>query len=280
MTLKKMGAVLGVVALSLFLASCGNKQEASSSAGVTEESSVQEETSKEITSLYDGRITLVKPGFDEKVKELKKKNTDVVGWISLDGTDSAYPLLQAEDNEYYLRRNINKKYDVYGIPYLDMENTSMLTDQNTVVYGHMTYGNDVQQFGALRFYLDQKYTDKSPKTVTITTENGIYTYRLFSIRNVSEDAPYRDANMEEAVYAALIKKTVEGSKIDFDYHTPITTKDRILTLSTCTPNKIEDERLVIAGVLEKAEVTKEAFEAFKTVFSEGAESAPAEISAE
>ena len=86
--------------------------------------------------------------------------------------------------------------------------------------------------------------------------------------------------MKDAVYAALIKETVEGSKIDFDYHTPITTKDRILTLSTCTPNKIEDERLVIAGVLEKAEVTKEAFEAFKTVFSEGAESAPAEISAE
>ena len=53
-----------------------------------------------------------------------------------------------------------------------------------------------------------------------------------------------------------------------------------MMLSTCTPNKIEDERLVIAGVLEKAEVTKEAFEAFKTVFSEGAESAPAEISAE
>ena len=87
MTLKKVGTVLGVVALSLFLASCGNKQEESSSAEVTEESSVQEEMSKEITSLYDGRITLVKPGFDEKVKELKKKNTDVVGWISLDGED-------------------------------------------------------------------------------------------------------------------------------------------------------------------------------------------------
>ena len=43
--------------------------------------------------------------------ELLAKNPDTVGWIKIDGTKVNYPVVQAEDNDYYLTRNFYKKND-------------------------------------------------------------------------------------------------------------------------------------------------------------------------
>ncbi|MBY0584896.1 class B sortase [Murdochiella sp. Marseille-P8839] len=266
--------LLGVFALSFILMACGKETAPVSSESSSSESSIVEETSEEITSLRHGTITLVEDGFDQQVKELQERNADVVGWISLDGTPNAYPLLYSGDNDFYLRRNIDKEYELYGIPYMDMENTPKMTDQNTVLYGHMPDFGGLEQFGVLRHYLHQDYTDTAPKTVTITTNYGIFTYRLFAVRKVEADAPYRFANMSEEEYAKLLKDTVDENMIDFDYPQPVTTKERILTLSTCTEEGDDAYRLAFVGVLDKAELTPEAFEEAKVFYGTGAEQAP------
>lgn len=266
-------SLFGIFVLSFFLLACGKEKAPASGEGSVSESRAQE-TSEEAKSLRHGTITLVKPGFDTKVKELQKRNSDVVGWLSLDGTPNAYPLLYSGDNEFYLRRNIDKQYELYGIPYMDMENTPKMADQNTVLYGHMPDLGGLQQFGVLRHYLHQDYTDKAPKTVTVTTNYGIFTYRLFAVRKVAADAPYRNANMPEKEYAQLLNDTIKNNMIDFDYPQPVTTKERILTLSTCTEEGDDDYRLAFVGVLDKAELTPEAFEEAKTFYGNALESAP------
>ena len=40
---------------------------------------------------------------------LQAENGDVLGWIEIPGTELSYPLLQAEDNEYYLTHNWKKE---------------------------------------------------------------------------------------------------------------------------------------------------------------------------
>ena len=40
-----------------------------------------------------------------KVRELQKENANIVGWIEIEGTRINYPVLQGEDNEYYLDHN-------------------------------------------------------------------------------------------------------------------------------------------------------------------------------
>ena len=276
---KQWGILVVAFALVLLFAACGKKKApASDEAAPASESSKAQETSETVMSIRHGTITLAKPGFDKKIKDLQKRNADVVGWISLDGTPNAYPLLYSGDNDYYLRRNIDKEYELYGIPFLDMENTSKLTDQNTVIYGHMPDAGGLQQFGVLRHYKEQEFTDKSPKTVTITTNNGIYTYRLFTIHKVLEEAPYRRANMPEKEYAALLKEAVEGSMVNFHYDKAVTTKERVLTLSTCTGDGDHTYRLAILGVLDKAELTPEAFEEAKRFYGNEKEKAPEESS--
>src|SRR5690625_1290954 len=75
----------------------------------------------------------IRPGFDE----LLKQNEDVVGWITVDGTQIDYPILQAEDNVKYLNRNFYHEESRAGSIFLDYRNDIQLDDErNIVVYGH------------------------------------------------------------------------------------------------------------------------------------------------
>ena len=40
-----------------------------------------------------------------QVEKLRKENSDIVGWLEIDGTNVNYPVLQGEDNSYYMTHN-------------------------------------------------------------------------------------------------------------------------------------------------------------------------------
>ena len=52
-----------------------------------------------------------------------------------------YPVVQSDDNNYYLHRGLDKKYKYSGTLFIDYHNNSNFTDDNTIIYGHnMTSG--------------------------------------------------------------------------------------------------------------------------------------------
>ena len=53
---------------------------------------------------------------------LKAVNEDVVGWIYVEALDLNYPIMQGEDNEYYLHRTTEKTYNFAGSIFLDYAN--------------------------------------------------------------------------------------------------------------------------------------------------------------
>ena len=44
-----------------------------------------------------------------KLEELKKENEDIVGWVEIENTDINYPVLQADDNDFYMNHNYKKE---------------------------------------------------------------------------------------------------------------------------------------------------------------------------
>ena len=44
-------------------------------------------------------------------EELLQKNKDTIGWIQVNGTNINYPIVQTEDNDYYLTHSFDKKYN-------------------------------------------------------------------------------------------------------------------------------------------------------------------------
>lgn len=85
-------------------------------------------TQKDFSSLkINGRHDLV---------ALHRKNSDVVGWIKINGTRIDYPVMQTpEDPEFYLRKNFNKQYSLAGTPFMDAASRRSRS-KNFLIYGH------------------------------------------------------------------------------------------------------------------------------------------------
>ena len=62
--------------------------------------------------------------------ELYLQNTDMVGWLSIAGTNINYPVMQTPNNpNYYLKHNFEKEYSDLGTPYVQ-ENCDLFTSDN------------------------------------------------------------------------------------------------------------------------------------------------------
>ena len=55
----------------------------------------------------------------EKYAAVYEQNPDFVGWISIDGTNINYPVMQTPGNpDFYLKHAFDKSYSDYGVPYV------------------------------------------------------------------------------------------------------------------------------------------------------------------
>ena len=175
---------------------------------------------------------------------LRQVNEDVLGWILIPNTKISYPLLQGEDNEFYLKHNWNKVRNSTGSIYLECQNSSDLSDFNTILYGHRM--SDRSMFGLLKKYKEPEYWNDH-SVVYLTDTSGCRTYEVFAAFEVGvTQQTYRLGEFDEEAKQAFIDFSLEQSVIDTGV-VP-TVYDRILTLSTCTGNGHET-RWVVQAVL-------------------------------
>lgn len=173
------------------------------------------------------------------------ENPDVVGWLYCEGTPINYPVLQAEDNSFYLRRLLDGTYNVYGSIFMDYRSARDLSDENTLVYGHSIRSNN-EMFTSLSGYLSQEYYEAHPTMYYLTPERA-YRLELFSgYKTNAESDAYRCIFEDEADFSAFLTKITDASA--FASNIKPTTQDRIMTLSTCT-NQTQSGRYVVHGVL-------------------------------
>lgn len=192
------------------------------------------------------------PDYRQLLSTLQAKNADTIAYLIIDGTQNKYPIMYSGDNSFYLRKGIDKKYNIQGIPFMDYQNKKDLSDQNTVLYGHMMYATDTI-FGIVKRFFEQNFTDQSQKTFTLVTQSGVYHYRMFSVRRLDADAKYRVPNMEASAFVNYLENARKHSATDFAFSRPFTERDHIVTLSTCTPDQDETQRLALLGVLESVD---------------------------
>lgn len=161
---------------------------------------------------------------------LRETNPDVVGWISIPETQLSYPLLQGQDNEYYLNRTWKEEWNSAGSIYLESQVSADLSDFNTIIYGHRM--RDGSMFGSLRDYHKPEHWEAHP-SVYILDDNGVHRYDIFAAHEVGvREITYGLKIESDKAKQAFIDFSLERSVIDTGV-VP-TTEDRILTMSTCT----------------------------------------------
>ena len=176
------------------------------------------------------------------LEALQEINSDVIGWISIPDTQMSYPVLQGEDNHYYLDHAWNKEYNAAGSVFLESTNSADLSDYHTLVYGHRMRNGSM--FGMLRDYDKLDFWQEHP-SVYLVTEDYVYRYDIFAAyqAGVREIVYWLDLTGREE---ALIQYCLEHTVLDTGI-TP-SPEERLLTMSTCTGNGYE-KRWVVQGVL-------------------------------
>lgn len=165
------------------------------------------------------------------LSSLAQINPDIYGWISIEGTQINYPIVQGEDNDYYLNHAYTGDYLPEGSIFVDYRNNESITkNYNTVFYGHniMTGAmfHDVTKFSRDE-YMNGVY-------IYIYTFDGVYIYEPFSFYESRYDYNYFKTGFTGSedfiAFAEEMRdnSTVTKKDITFDKN------DRIITLSTCT----------------------------------------------
>lgn len=75
-------------------------------------------------------------------------NPQIIGWISVDGTKLNNPILQADNNDYYLNHNFKNKESRAGSVFMDYRNQILDMNKNTILYGHAMKNETM--FGSLK----------------------------------------------------------------------------------------------------------------------------------
>ena len=187
-------------------------------------------------------------------KELRKINPDVVGWIYIDEQVS-YPIVQTEDNEYYLHRTFEKKDNFSGAIFLDCQCIPPFDTDNSIVYGHNLKSG--KMFGYLKRYYDTKYNKdanyKEHEKIWIITPEQDREYKVFAAREI-------DVNKDTDVYMIQFETVEEyGAWLDdcvkkslYKTRTKPDSGTGTVTLSTCTSDT-QAGRFVVQGTMVQSE---------------------------
>jgi sortase B len=124
----------------------------------------------------------------EYVSELKAEYPDVVGYVNVPSLGIAYPVVQTDNNDYYLTHMINGKESKSGAIFLDYRvNSDPTQTKNTVLYGHNM--NDGSMFHKIEEFFSSRELFEGA-VVEYVTENGAYLYTPLAIYRCEAYYPF------------------------------------------------------------------------------------------
>ncbi len=200
-------------------------------------------STQELEEDNNSNFNIMNADFDS----LKSINSDVKGWITVNGTNINYPFVQGKDNSYYLKHSFDKSYNSAGWVFLDYKN-NLLNDRNNVLYAHSMRNKTM--FGSLRNVLKSNWLNNSNNhIIKLSTENENTLWQVFSVYHIKTTDDYiktRFSNDNEFnnFLSMISKRSV------YNFNTNVNINDKVLTLSTCYSKA---ERLVLHAKLIKRE---------------------------
>lgn len=183
---------------------------------------------------------------NEQVASLKQINPDTVGWLKVNDTNIDYPVVQTKDNEFYLTNNFKKEKDSSGWIFMDYRANSSDLSDNTIIFGHNMYYSGVM-FGTLyKTKYSNWYKKEENQIIEFDTLYAKMEWKIFSIYVTEITNDYLIADFSTANKFQNFINLITNRSI-YEFNTPVSTNDKILTLSTCSDNG--KKRLVIHAVL-------------------------------
>jgi len=182
--------------------------------------------------------------FSVDFEALRSESKDIVAWLYCEDTPINYPIVQAEDNTFYVEHLPDGTWNGVGTLFLDCVNMPDFSDFNSIIYGHNMLNDSM--FGVVTEYYHQEYYDAHPIMYLMTPKQY---YKLELVGGVVEAADswvyehgFADPERRENFLRMIEEKSTFLSLADYGLD------DRFLTLSTCTYD-FENARYLLIGKL-------------------------------
>ena len=167
-------------------------------------------------------------------------NNEIVAYLKINGTNIDFPIVQTNNNSYYLTHDLRFQENAAGSAFMDYENPLYPLGYNTVIYAHNM--RDGSMFHNLRNYNDPDYFD-AHKIISLQTLNEDTLWEIFSFYETDIEFQYNTVAFNSA-YDFIAFANILKDKSRYPADTGFTEESKILTLSTCT-NRDSDSRYVV-----------------------------------
>lgn len=179
-------------------------------------------------------------------------NPDTVGWIYIPGTTVNYPIVQGDDDAYYLTHDFNGSEGwiaTFGAIFLSADNSADFSDANNIIYGH--HLNDGSMFAPIAGFGDADAFNAS-RTVYLLTPQGNYRLTTFSIVHCAADDPLAQTAFASAEQQeAYVQDKVDRSEVAVDGLPAASEMTHTFAFSTCD-NLLTDGRWVLFAYVSEA----------------------------
>lgn len=176
-------------------------------------------------------------------------NSEAKGYIRQgDGEYIDNPILQHSDNDYYLKHLPNNSYSSVGSIFIDYRISEGLEAKNCIIYGHMMSSrvNSIM-FGSLKWYFSDRYYGEENPTMDIYIGPDHYRYYVFAVYKTEAEGgvTYQYGFENDEQFMEYVNTALARSKYQFPQAGEILPTDKIVTLSTCTPEDDKSKRLIV-----------------------------------
>ncbi len=214
------------------------------------ENMTEEEAWAYLYKKYPELLDIVFPvGFNYEYALYYAENPDTIGYLKIDGTKIDTPVVQADNNKYYLTHDFYNKATSYGAIYASYIDNFTVLDRNTLLYGHNM--NDGSRFAALENYKSIDFFKEHP-VIEFNTLYKKHKWKIYAViitnGNVKGDNGYFfDYTFNNCSDTCFEEYLVEVDKRKlYETGVDILPTDKLVTLSTCT-YEFNNARLIVIG---------------------------------
>lgn len=188
----------------------------------------------------------IRESFGISWENLRKINPRTVAWITVPGADISYPVVQGDDDEFYLKHNFQDEENLFGCIFLGKANRKDFSDSHSFLYGHNMQGN--MMFANLNRYEDPAYLEQCPEFEIITPEKK-YTYRIFSVEQAQEGSTAFEYGYDLSGNAYREQLMLLKNHSLYDTGIMPRSDRQIVTLVTCNSRLDQTVRMAVHGNL-------------------------------
>ncbi len=137
------------------------------------------------------------------------QNSDVIAWIKIPGTMINYPVVQGDDNDYYLHHDLDGEDSVYGTIFLDYADEPDFSSRHNIFYGH--HMKDGSMFKDISRYKEQGYFDAHKEIILYMPDREIHLKAIAAVCTTPDAIRRKSEFASDEEFSTYIQQMTENA---------------------------------------------------------------------